>query len=290
MQNTNKFMRIDLQLFAEGTGGEGATGPSGEMGGNAADAMSQNGGTEPSVAGEGKPDRNAEFEKLIKEEYKDLYDARVKDIVEKRLKSTKETVKKYEELSPLLDMLGSRYGVDPSNIDALNKAIENDDVYLEDEALERGITVEQLRGIKKMERENAALKRQMEEQSRRENAAKVYAAWLKEAETVKSIYPNFDLEEEIANPDFAQLLQNNIGVRTAYEVIHKDEIISSAMQFTAQKTKEKLANSIIAGNRPAENGAGSQSSAVFKRGVASLSKEERQELARRAERGERIEL
>ena len=48
---------------------------------------------------------------------------------------------------------------------ALTKAIEEDDSFFEDEALERGIPVEQLKEIRKMERENADLKRQMAEKA-----------------------------------------------------------------------------------------------------------------------------
>ena len=246
-------------------------------------------GNVASVAGETEPDRNAEFERLIKGEYKDLYDARVQDTVQKRLKNTRETVEKYEALVPTLEMLAKKYNVDAGDAKALSRAIEEDDTYYEQEALEKGITVQQLKEIRKMEKENAELKRQMQEHERQENAGRLYAAWMEQAEQARTVYPSFDLRAEMRNPRFVDLLRSNVDVRTAYEVLHKDEIIPAAMQFTAKTVEQKLANKIIAGGaRPLENGMNAQSSAVVKSDVSQLSKADRQEIIRRVQRGERI--
>ena len=235
------------------------------------------------------PDRNAEFERLIKGEYKDLYDAKMQDTIQKRLKSSKETVDKYNALSPTLEMLGKKYGVDAGDIEALNKAIQEDDSYYEEEALEKGISVQQLKEIRKMERENADLKAQMEEAQRQENGKKLYAAWMQQADEAKKVYPSFDLRAEMNNPRFVDLLRSNIDVRTAYEVLHKDEIIPAAMQFTAHAVESKLAKRIASnGARPSENGMSSQSAAVVKSDVSQLSKADRAEIIRRVQRGEKI--
>ena len=236
-----------------------------------------------------QPDRNAEFEKLIKGEYKDLYDAKVQDTIQKRLKGTKETVDKFNALNPTLELLAKKYGVDAGDIEALNKAISDDDSYYEQEALDKGMTVKQLKEIKKMERENADLKAQMEEAQRQESGKKLYATWMQQAEETKKVYPSFDIRAEMANQKFVDLLRSNIDVRTAYEVLHKDEIIPAAMQFTAQTVESKLAKKIASnGARPSENGMSSQSAAVVKSDVSQLSKEDRAEIIRRVQRGEKI--
>ena len=235
------------------------------------------------------PDRNAEFEKLIKGEYKDLYDAKVQDTIQKRLKGSKETVDKYNALSPTLELLAKKYGVDAADIEGLNKAIEEDNSFYEDEALEKGMTVQQLKEVKKMERENADLKRQMEEAQKQENGRKLYSEWMQQAEDTKQVYPSFDIRAEMNNPKFVDLLRSNIDVRTAYEVLHKDDIIRGAMQFTAKTVESKLAKNIAAnGARPTENGMSSQSAAVVKSDVSQLSKADRQEIIRRVQRGEKI--
>ena len=310
MANKNLFpMFLNLQLFAEGAGGDGGTGAEGATGANATAAVSQSKGVKGNpladvqygiqqtevespaakVVEEPTEDRNAKFEALIKGEYKDLYDQRMQDTVQKRLKGTKETVDKYNALTPTLEILAKKYGVDATDIEALNKAIEEDDSYFEEEALEKGITVEQLKEIRKMEKENAELKKQMEEQNRKENANKLYSQWMEQAENAKKVYPSFDLRAEMQNPQFVNLLRSNIDVRTAYEVIHKDEIIPAAMQFTAKAVEQKLTNKIIAnGARPAENGNSSQGASVTKSDVSQLTQADREEIYRRVARGERI--
>ena len=311
MTNNLFFQQLNLQLFSEGAGGVG-TGAEGATGVTEANAVPQKGVKSNPLANVvyGKqeesvqtadaqattvaesveqPDRNTEFEKLIKGEYKDLYDARVQDTIQKRLKGTKETVDKYNALSPTLELLAKKYGVDANNIEALNKAIEEDDAYYEEEAIQKGVTVEQLKEIRKMEKENAELKRQMQEQNAKEKGAQLYAQWMEQGEKTKSVYPSFDLRAEMQNPKFVDLLRANIDVRTAYEVLHKDDIIPAAMQFTAKTVEQKLTNKIIAnGARPTENGISSQSSVVTKTDVSQLSKADIAEVMRRVARGDRI--
>jgi hypothetical protein len=317
MANEFFFRRLDLQLFAEGSGGaasggtagaDGATGVSGVAAvpqtkgvksnplanvvyGKQDDAQTADVQTTTEANAVETPDRNAEFEKLIKGEYKDLYDQRVQDTIQKRLKGSKETVDKYNALTPTLELLAKKYGVDSADIEALNKAIEEDDAYYEEEALEKGITVEQLKEIKKVQRENAELKRQMEEKHAKEKQEEIYATWMEQADKAKMTYPSLDIRAEIKNPDFASLLKAGIDVKTAYEVVHKDEIIPAAMQYTAKAVEQKLTNKIMAnGARPAENGTSSQSATVVKSDVSQLSKADRAEIIRRVQRGEIIKF
>lgn len=309
MSKMKLFRHIDLQLFADGNGGgdggTGADGATADIGGLATSKTTaknplanvkygiqddaSNAGMQNTSVDDVVVDLDAEFEELIKGKYKDQYNKRTQDTIQKRLKSTKETVDRYNELAPTLETLAKKYGVDATDIKALNQAIEEDDSYFEDEALEKGITVEQLKEIRKMERENAELKRQMQERSVKENADRLYASWMSQAEQIKSVYPSFNLNAEMQNPRFTDLLKNNVDLRTAYEVLHKDEIIPAAMQFTAQQVKQKMTNNYIAnGARPTENGINSQSSAVVKSDVSQLSKEDRAEIIRRVQRGEKI--
>jgi len=303
----SEYINLKLQLFAEG-GGDGGTGAEGTQGVTEAAALPQTKGVKNNplanvkygiqeeatpAAGDVKqpatPDRNAEFEKLIKGEYKDLYDARVQDTIRKRLKANEDTVNRYNALSPTLELLANKYGVKSDDIEALNKAIEEDDSYFEDEAMEKGMSVQQLKEMRKMERENAELKRQMSEKETKEQASKLYASWMQQAEDARKVYPTFDIKAEMSNPEFVKLLKSNVDVRTAYEVLHKDEIIPAAMQFTARTVEQKLANKIMAGSsRPNENGMKSQSAAVIKSDVSQLSKADRAEIIRRVQRGEKI--
>ena len=302
-----------IQLFGEGAGGaSGGTG-GGDAGG--APAAGQTPGVKgnplanvqygiqeesASAAGEQKgaaaaqpqisaEERTAKFEELIKGEYKDLYDARVQDTIQKRLRGNEATVQKYNALAPVLDLLAGKYGVDVNDADALSKAIEDDETFYEDEALEKGLTVEQVKAIRKMERENAQLREQMRAQQNQQRADAQYAAWMSDADKVKGIYPGFDLSTELQNEQFRNLLMSNVPIQTAYEVLHKDELIPAAMQFTAQKVTEKVANSVRAGQRRPQEGAMAGSGAVVtKSDVSQLTRADREEIARRVARGEKI--
>ena len=310
MLKTNyPIMHLNLQLFAEGAG-DGGTGAEGAKGVTASVTSMQKGETNPladviygkqqetaqtasaeeKTAPEQSRDLKAEFESYIKGDYRDIYNEKVQNIVQNRLKNTKETVDKYNALSPVLETLAKKHGVDPTDIEALQKAIDEDDYYFQEEALEKGVTIDELKRIRKIERENADLKKQMQEQATKENASKLYASWMQQAEQLKAVYPSFNLEAEMQNPKFVDLLRvPSIDVRTAFEVLHKDEILPAAMQYTAKTVEQKLTNKIRAnGARPAENGMNSQSAAVVKSDVSQLSKADRQEVLRRVARGEKI--
>ena len=302
MKETKNIRFVNLQLFAEGGGTTGgATGVSGSAPGSQSTGVDFNSestqyGTDgnetvqnPAVQ-EGT-DIAARFEEMIKGEFKDVYNQRVQNTVRERLKNSKETVDKYNALAPTLEMLGKKYGVDATDIAALNKAIEDDDSYYEEEAMEKNMTVEQLKNFKKVEKERNLLKKQMDEKKREEDANRVYTQWMREADSTKQVYPSFDFRAEMQNPKFQELLRNHIDVRTAYEVIHKDEIIPAAMQFAVQTAEKNFANKVMAnGSRPLENGNSSQGASSVTTDPTQMSKEERAKVNARVANGERISL
>lgn len=315
---------FNLQLFGEGggaAGGEGAsagaadgvagnpatTGKSGRAAGNPlanvqyGKAPEAEGAQQGSVAQKesAQPtdavDPDKAFEQLIKGEYKDAFAKRTQRIIDDRFKQTKGLEQQVQQMEPMLQMLADRYGVeDAKDLKAIMKAMEEDDGYYEEEALRRDMPVAQLKQMKQMERENAQFKRAQAEQERQQNADRIYQGWLQQSEQVKQAYGNFDLRSEIGNPEtgerFMGLLRSGIDVKTAYEVIHKDDIIGGAMAYTAQQTEKRVTDSIRArGMRPSENGSSGNAAAVIRKAdVNTLSRKDRDEIARRVMRGERI--
>jgi len=231
--------------------------------------------------------RKAEFEKLIKGEYKDLFDQRMHAVINRRFAETRALQEQSQKVRPILDTLRQKYGV--ADVDQLARAIENDDSYYEQEAEEQGISVQQLKRIKKMERENQELRRAREEMQRRQGAEKVYQKWVDEADQVKAVYPGFDLEAEIKNPGFARMLRAGVDLKTAYQVLHMDEVIGGAMSYTAsQVAQATVANIKAKAARPAENGINAGAGVIVKNDVSKLSADDRREIARRVARGEEI--
>lgn len=301
---------MDLQRFAEGGEGsavaEGVTpGDAGREDGRNEDLSNVIYGKQDDAAdgadeedgedAEGSPDGEEPeetFDELIKDRYKDEFHNKVKDIIDRRFARenarTKDLEDRINAYAPLIEALAGKYGT-ASDPDAILAAIEEDSSFYEDEALERGITVEQLKSIKKIERENAQLKEQMDAENNRKKADEIYQGWLRQESELKEIYPDFDFRTEAANEDFATLIKNGIDLQTAYEVVHKDEIITGAMAVTAKKVKQQVADSIRAnGNRPVENGINAGSGRTIKSDVSKLSKADRDEIEKRVMRGEKI--
>lgn len=280
-----EFMKINLRLFGEG--GEGAA--TGGAEGVTADPTATETGVnqaDPAV----EEDRQAQYAKF-KKDFEAEHKAEVQSIVKDRLKkSSKENADlngKLKAYSPIIEAIAKKYGVDPSDTDAIVKAYESDDKNLEEEAFDRDMSVEQLKQFKEIERENRSLREAKEELEKQE----LFAQWDREAEELREIYPSFDIAVEQNNPEFMRLLGVKVPMRTAYEVAHKDEIIHSAMAFTANKTAEKVANSVRANaSRPSENGLSSNAAAVEKVDINNFTREQMEAYKMRALNGESIDF
>ena len=310
----NILFPMNLQLFAEGgaaAGGEG-TGEGAGVSAPAAGVQTKGAknplanvvyGKQPvdtapaaEVQTDNQPtekpvDRTAEFEAMIKGDYKEAYDKRVQDTIQKRLKGANETIAKYEATLPLMDMLAAKYKVDASDPAAIMKAMEEDDDFFESVASEHGMDAKAYRNMAKLERENERLRNQQAEQAKQAQLNQQYAVWEQQAQQAKQLYPNLNLNVECQNSQFRQLLMSGIDVKTAYKVIHDDEITSGLIQHATQTAKQQVANSVAAaGKRPAENGMQAQSSVTIKSDPSKWTKADRAEVARRAARGEKIYL
>ena len=258
------LLKINLFLFNDG--GDGAASGGAESGVSDVPTSTEGETIADPTAEEDRQSQYAKFKKDFDAEYK----AEVQSIVKDRLKKS------------------SKENADLNNrIKATLNAFESDDGNLEEEAFSRDMSVEQLRQFKKLERENQSYREAEEE--RRKQA--MFAQWDREADELKEIYPSFDVATEQENEQFMKLLGAGVPMRTAYEVAHKDEIIHSAMSYTANKTAEKVANSVRANaSRPSENGLSSNSSALGTVDINKLSREQIETYKQRALNGDRIDF
>lgn len=231
-----------------------------------------------------------DFENLIKGEYKSEFDARVQNIINKRFGKVQQTEEQMKSLQPVLDMLSQKYGVDKGDFDSLSKAIQDDDAYYEEEALKKGLSVKQLKEMKKLERENEGLKRAQEEAQAKQQSQQILSKWMQQTDEFNTKYGmNIDFGIEAQNPDFVAILKNGSSVEAAYRAVHFDEMMGGAMFKTAQAVTEKMANNLQAkASRPVENGISSRATATVKTDVNSLTRKDREEIERRVARGERI--
>ena len=279
---------INLQMY-----GEGAEGAAAETGQVAAGTTADNG------ASQTQESKVLSFDDLIKGEYKEAYETKLKEHMDKRFKTSKETEQsladataQLEAVAPLISLLSDKYGVsDEADVNDVIQAVMDDDSYYEDEAYERGMSVADLKEIKKLERENAKMASEMEAVNRKKAQDEAFAKLVKDSENVKEFYPDFDLAKELENPNFGRLVVSGIDPKTAYEVVHKDEIITSAMKYTTQRATQDAVAAVASGSRIAENGLNGQAASQAKLDVSKLTKEQRAEIRRRVlERGEKVTL
>ena len=211
------------------------------------------------------------------------YNKQMQSVVQSRLRSAKGAEETLGKLTPALEVLARQHGLDPANIDydALAKKISDDDSFYEDKALEMGVSVETAKKFDQEERATARQQRQEEQTIEQQKFQQHIMKLEQQGEAMKQVFPNFDLRKELQNPAFARMTSPNVGisVEDAYYAVHRNEIQAAAMQVTAQKTAQKISNSIQAGaRRPQENGTSGQAASVTTFDYSKASKEQRNAL------------
>ena len=324
-----KYVMLDLRLFdgdAAGGAGGAASGAAGTAGntGTAGNAGTAGGGAEAPGAEAGKGDGQGsgpagepggdpdsgdgveeldkpgqktaeqlqkEFDAMVGGEYRQQFLGAVRGILSRSEQDVQQLRSQAEEVKPLLDMLGARYGVKSGKVADLMSAIDADSEFFEAAAMREGLSVEQYRRMLKMRAENTALKeaQQRAEQIRQRDDA--WRRWDAQAEACRQQFPGFDMQKECRNPQFVELLGAGIDVGTAYKAVHHDELVNSAVAQARTDTKKQVADTIRSGaGRPRENQMGGQGASDRKVDVANMPDDQFEDLIRRAKRGETILL
>ncbi len=242
---------LNLQLFS----GEGEGVVEGGTGDDFADAEQEN--TE---------NFDNEFSELINGKFKEQFTKKTQAIIDKRFKETKELEAYKSRVAPAVESLMEKYGISPGEEDKLLSAIEGATDF-----------------------ENIQEENQTPYQDELRNKISI---WLQESKAMKKTIPDFDLRNEIRNNKlFSQLLLSGVPLSTAYETIHKDEIISGAMQYTADAVRQQMVQNIEAkGRRPVENGVSAESAIVTSVDVNSLTSRDILKILKQVENGASIKF
>ena len=263
-----------LQLLAEGgQGGEGQA----EAGENSQDAA---GNDVPAAAPE---DLNAEFDALVKGDgkFRDVYGQRVQKAVFERMKGPKAAVDRLNSFSGAFEVLAARYGCAPDDPELANK-IAQDTGLLDEVAMKNGrdpgTEMELAMARAQSEQANALIQRILADQEMQR--------WQAEAAELQAKYPDFNLDEQMQDPDFADLLRNhNVTLEGAYMALNHDKVI----QQTVRRTEKRVTDTVAAGkNRPRENGMGSQAGAAMSKDPMQMSTAELRKWQDAVARGERV--
>lgn len=237
------------------------------------------------------------YKDLIRGKYKADHDAEIQEIVKSRIKNIKAAEENMTRLKPVLEYLARQHDIDPATLDtedgmnALIKASGEDDSIYEEEAERRGLPVEAIKQIRQLEQEKEIRDKRDQETEQEQQMQQHFQRLVVDGMKVKEIYPSFDLQQELQNANFARLTSPMVGIdaRTAYEIVHHDELQPQAMAFAAQKAQQKLAASVASGaRRPLENGVTPGSAVDIRSDPSTLKLADFEEIKRRVARGEKI--
>ena len=222
------------------------------------------------------------------------YNKQMQSVIKARLKTAGAAEETLAKIAPALEVLARKHGQDPANPDyeALAKAINDDDTYYEDLALENGVTLEKAKREDQQKRDQAREARNLEQQRFDEHFMRLE----QQGEALKKVFPKFDLRTELKNDAFARMLAPGKGIMSvedAYYAVHRKEIDAARSQVIAQQTMQKASNAIQAGSRrPDENGTSGQSASVTTFDYRNASREQRnalkQQIRAAAARGEKL--
>ena len=178
------------------------------------------------------------------------------------------------KISPMLELIASRYGIQAVDgqydLDALTQAVTDDDSYYERKAEDLGVDVSVAKQLEQanMERKRAearekALLEERQKQEREFQLRQHFMGMQRQAEDLKKIFPDFDLNRELQNPEFLRRTapESGMSVSDAFYSMHHDEIMQQQAEVIARRSRADAAASIRSGVRPKENG-GSASAAV----------------------------
>lgn len=273
--------RLNLRMFDGEGGGEGSAATGAEA------AVPET--TEGQQAEQTPEEREKAFNDMINGDFRDLFDARMQKAIKERVGEVKQLQQQLQQQNDVIGLVAKKYGISTDKMGDIREALESDDVFWEEAAADQGMTVDSYKKMVKLEAENEALHKAREEAERKNQKDAVFQKWDREAEELKRMYPQFDLQSEIQDKRFLDLMGAGIDMRTIYETLHHDEILPALMQQTAKAaTKQQAAAARSGQMRPAENGMSSRPAAQTVKDPAKMTKEERQEYARRAARGEII--
>lgn len=243
---------LNLQSFS----GEGEGSAEGATGDETADAGQKN-----------EENCDEEFSQLINGKFKEQFTKKTQAIIDKRFKETKELEAYKSRVSPVMERLMEKYGLSQGD-------------------------EEKLLGTFGDEKSDAQENSTKEVYIKQDKLKSKIGMWLKESESLRATVPDFDLRKEIKeNKLFSQLLLSGVPLNTAYETVHKDEIISNAMHYTADAVRQQMVKNIEAkGMRPVENGISSESAIVTSVDVNSLTSQDILKILKQVENGASIKF
>ena len=257
------------------------------------------------VYGKGQPAQNApqaeaapagpsieeRWAEAKKGEFAELYGRDVQAAIRDRFKNQQETQGQLDKLEPMLKVLRDRAGVE-SNDDLIKTVMDDDSLY-EEEASAHGMTIPAYREFKQAQEQ---LQQMQQAEAQRQETARIqqhFGKLQEQANAMKAMYPDFNLEKELQNPNFLRLTSPEVGisVEDAYYAVHHKELAPQMMAYGMERAKQQMGQTLQAQRaRPAEGAmkVQGQPAAEVKINPRNMTREERNEIKRQVRLGRRV--
>lgn len=139
--------------------------------------------------------------------------------------------------------------------------------------------------LKGLRQENEKLRAETEQ--RRVRNIQALEALIGQEEAIRRVYPAFDWRREMENTQFSRLIAAGVDGRTAYESVHREELLRRAMQYASRRAGEQMARSIATGGRRVGENSGQRVS-VSRSDPKGLSAQDLSDIRQRVMSGEKI--
>lgn len=306
---------FNLQLFSDGGASAGATAGDGADGGvnngsgdpydalgipakakHIVDKMPKNkqAGTTNTQTNEnneetptGETSQRKAFKDVINE-YGDEAKEFMNNAFSKRLSKYKGIEEENAKMKEILGLQNIRYGLDTeskSYLDDYMSAVQNDSKIFEDKAMEAGMSVDEYMKVQRAEqiiRDNDRREQLRKQEELTQNHVRNL---VQQSEALKSEFPNFNIENEIANPQFKRLVDPpelggaGLSVRNAFFALHNSDIMKATMNNAVNQAAINTANAVQTNkNRPSENGLSSAQTVTVKENPANYKLEDFQRI------------
>lgn len=231
------------------------------------------------------------WEDAKKGEFAELYGQDVQNAIRDRFKNQADANEQLNKLGPMLQVLMDRAEV--KSVDDLIHHVMDDDSLYEEEASEAGMTVEAYKNFKEIERQRDEMAAREQQNIQEQRLREHYGNLSRQAEAMKQMYPDFDLQQELKNPQFFRMtsIEGGIPVEDAYFAIHHKELAPQMMAYGMQRARTQMGQTIQAQRqRPAEGAMRSQTqpAAEVRLDPRNLTRRERDEIRRQVHLGKRV--
>lgn len=222
------------------------------------------------------------------DEYGDEAKSYMNNAFSKRLSKYKGIEEENAKMKEILGLQNIRYGLDAeskSYLDDYMSAVQNDSKIFEDKAMEAGMSVDEYMKVQRAEqiiRDNDKREQIRKQDEFTQNHVRNL---VQQSEALKSEFPNFNIENEIANPQFKKLVDPpelggaGLSVRNAFFALHNGDIMKATMNNAVNQAAINTANAVQTNKaRPSENGLSSAQTVTVKENPANYKLEDFQRI------------